>query len=121
MVKTIDHKDGNSYPVAFGMMALSELCEIEKISLGELNSLSQNMRMSFAITLVYLGLKHGTRKARKEDSKIPAFSKSMEDCADLIDEDLEFLPKVMEVFADSMAFSKKNEGETTIQLQVQPE
>lgn len=93
---------GEKRPVKFGFAALMEFTEDNGYSLGDLDKLSESMKLKDAIYLVWCGLKHGARV-----EKMP-FNFSIEDIADWLDESPESMEKVLNVFSDS--FSASNEA-----------
>ena len=67
------------------------------------DKLGNDMSLDDAIQLIYAGLKDGSRVSGQECSL------SVDDVADLLDEDFEALNKVLEIFSNQ--FSAKFEGE----------
>lgn len=98
---------GNKLPCRFGFNALSEFCSNTNTSLADLDSIASNMSLESALALIYVGLKDGHRVKCKEDGKVTDFKYTMEDVADLIDEDWDVMAKVFEVFESMMGGKKK--------------
>ena len=94
--------NGKGYPVSFGFAALMTFTDQTGLSLNELDKLGDNMALSDALAMMWAGLKDGARKEKQ------AFSLTIEDVADMLDDDQEALGKVLEVFADS--FGEKQPG-----------
>lgn len=92
---------GNEMPVKYGFAALMEFTDIAGLSMNELESLGDTMNLKTAITLIWCGFKHGARAEKK------SFEMSIEDVADLLDEDMEAMEKVLSVFGDSFAKEEK--------------
>lgn len=95
---------GKAYPCNYGMAALSEFLDAEGLKLSDLSTFGQDMALSTALRLVYIGLKDGARKAKKE------FNLSFEDVCDLVDDDQELITRCMEVFVKSMPQAKPDAG-----------
>jgi hypothetical protein len=93
--------NGNRYPVRFGFNALREFASITGTTLSELQHLQKNITLDHAIKLVYCGFKDGARK-----DKMP-FSMSVEDIADLLDEDSSILEKAFETFNKQFSGNEK--------------
>ena len=92
---------GKEMPVKFGFAALMEFTDMLGLSMNELESLGDNMTLRTAVSLIWCGLKHGHRSER-----IP-FDLQIEDVADLLDQDIEAMEKVLAVFGDSFAKEEK--------------
>tara|TARA_Y100000361_G_C11134700_1_gene331149 strand:+ start:212 stop:556 length:345 start_codon:yes stop_codon:yes gene_type:complete len=85
-------------PLHYGFAALSQWCEISGLGLNDLTNIGNNISLKNAISLVYVGLKHGARKSKIE------FNYSMDDVADWIDtEGMDLFNEVMEIFSEQMA------------------
>mgnify|MGYP003133229946 CR=1 FL=1 len=89
--------NGKDYPVKYGFAALRAFTDKTNMSLGELSSLGENMTISQAIALVWAGLKDGARVMKQD------FNMTIDDVADLLDEDQEAMTKVLKVFELSMS------------------
>ena len=50
---------GEMRPIHFGFSALSQWCDISGLSLNDLGNIGDNLSLSNAIALIYVGLKHG--------------------------------------------------------------
>ena len=89
---------GQVRPLHFGFAALSEWCELSGFGIQDLSKIGENLSLSNAISLIYVGLKHGARKS-KED-----FNLTSDDIADCIyDEGMGVFNEAMEIFGKSMA------------------
>ncbi len=95
---------GQDYPVKYGFAALRAFSDATGTTLGDLSSLGDNMTITQAIALVWAGLKDGARVMKQD------FVLSIDDVADLMDEDEEAMAKVLEVFSESMAKPTKNKA-----------
>ena len=87
--------NGKGYPVSFGFAALMTFTDQTGLTLDELNTLGEQITLSTAVALMWAGLKDGARKEKLD------FLLTLEDVADLIDEDGDALGNVLEVFASS--------------------
>ena len=90
----INKKD---YPVRFGMNALRLFCKETNRKLTDLDKLGQDLSLDDACFLIKAGLTDGARKAGKE------FSLSVDDIADILDDDFDALQKVMDVFSEKFS------------------
>tara|TARA_Y100000004_G_scaffold141779_1_gene161257 strand:+ start:1932 stop:2264 length:333 start_codon:yes stop_codon:yes gene_type:complete len=95
---------GQDYPVKYGFAALRAFSDATGTTLGDLGSLGDNMSITQALALVWAGLKDGARVMNQE------FVLSIDDVADLMDEDDEAMTKVLKVFQDSLAKPTKSKG-----------
>jgi hypothetical protein len=86
---------GKEYAVKYGFAALMEFTDMLNISMNELESIGNNMSLTNAVSLIWCGLKHGARSEKKE------FGMAIEDVADLLDDDMKAMEKVLAVFAES--------------------
>ena len=89
--------NGESYPVRFGFAALMTFSKKTGIKLEDLDELSEGIDLYTAVALLWAGLKDGARKEKKQ------FTLSVEDIADLLDDDVEVLTTALELFAQSFA------------------
>ena len=88
---------GELRPIHFGFSALSQWCDISGLGLNDLGNIGDNLSLSNAISLIYVGLKHGARKT-KED-----FNYSTDDIGDWIDEEgMNVLTEAMDIFGEQM-------------------
>tara|TARA_R110002020_G_scaffold453764_1_gene668803 strand:- start:190 stop:522 length:333 start_codon:yes stop_codon:yes gene_type:complete len=85
------------YPIKFGFNSLRKYSAKTNTSLADLDKLGQEMNLDNALTLIYCGIEDGYR-ASKQD-----FDLTMDDLADLIDEDFDSIGRCMEVLAEQMA------------------
>lgn len=93
-------------PLHFGFAALAEWCDLSGKSLSDLGDIGSNMSLSQAINLIFCGLKHGSRKAKKE------FNVTIDDVADWIDDEgMDIFNEAMEIFGDCMSKMTKSENE----------
>lgn len=95
---------GQDYPVKYGFAALRAFSDATGTTLGDLGTLGDNMTITQALALVWAGLKDGARVMKKD------FVLTIDDVADLMDEDDEAMNKVLKVFQDSLAKPTKNKG-----------
>ena len=84
------------YPIKFGFNSLRKYSAKTNTSLADLDRLGQEMNLDNALTLIYCGIEDGYR-ASKQD-----FDLTMDDLADLIDEDFNAIGRCMEVLAEQM-------------------
>jgi len=87
--------NGAYYPVKFGFSALISFTDAAGLALEDLENLGDGMTLGTALTLVWAGLKDGARKEKQP------FDLTVEDVADLIDDDQEAINNVLELFAKS--------------------
>ncbi len=99
---------GQDYPVKYGFAALRAFSDATGTTLGDLGALGNNMTITQAIALVWAGLKDGARVTKQD------FVLSIDDVADLLDEDSEAMTKVLAVFEKSLAPSKANKGKKKV-------
>ena len=88
--------NNKSFPVKFGMAALSEFLDAENLQLGELDKIASNLTLTRALRLVHLGMKHGARVAGER------FELSFEDVCDLMDENPGLMQEVLDIFGKQM-------------------
>mgnify|MGYP003144145012 CR=1 FL=1 len=89
---------GQMRPIHYGFAALGEWCDLSGISLQELSKVGDNLSLTSAIQLIYCGLKHGSRRQKKD------FNYSCNDVADWIDEEgMDIFNDAMEIFTESLA------------------
>ena len=84
------------YPIKFGFNALRKYSSKTNTSLQDLDKLGVNMTLDNALTLIYCGIEDGYRAA-KQECKL-----SIDDLADLIDNDYDSIAKAMEILAEQM-------------------
>ena len=89
--------NGESYPLRYGFAALMTFSKKTGINLEELEALSEGIDLYTAVALLWSGLKDGARKEKKQ------FNLSVEDIADLLDDDVDVLTTALELFAKSFA------------------
>jgi hypothetical protein len=89
------------FPIRFGMNALRIYCKKTNTSLQDLDKLGQDISLDNACQLILAGLQDGARVAGKD------FDLTVEDIADILDDDMEALQKCFDVFAEQ--FSAKFE------------
>ena len=92
---------GKNYPIKYGFNALRIFTAETGISFQDIGKLSEGINLEQAICLMYAGLKDGARVERVE------FHLTIDDIADLLDQDQEALNKCMQVFARSFADAGK--------------
>jgi len=91
------------YPVKYGFNALRIFCKESGIELQDIEKIAQSMSLDHAINLVWAGLKDGARVEKIE------FDLTIEDVADMMDEDNTVITQCMELFIAS--FVKPNSEE----------
>ncbi len=96
--------DGKDYPIRFGMNALRIYCKQTNRSLQDLDKLGHNMGLDDACHLILAGLQDGARVAGKD------FDLTIEEIADILDEDFQALQKCFDVFAEQFSAKSKDEG-----------
>jgi len=84
------------YPIKFGFNSLRKYSAKTNTSLQDLDKLGVNMNLDNALTLIFCGIEDGYRAAKQE------FSLTMDDLADLIDDDFDAIGRCMEVLAEQM-------------------
>ena len=92
--------NGKDYPVKYGFAALRLFTEATGTNLKELQKLGEEITMTQALALIWAGLKDGARVMKVD------FNLSIDEVADLIDEDQEAMNRVLEVFQESLAPEK---------------
>ena len=92
--------NGKDYPFKYGMAALRAFSDATGITLGELGSIGSNMTITQALALVWAGLKDGARVTQKD------FKLSIDDVADMLDDDEDAMTKVLAVFEHSLGKKK---------------
>ncbi len=95
---------GQDYPVKYGFAALRAFSDATGTTLGDLGNLGDNMTITQALALVWAGLKDGARVMKQD------FVLTIDDVADLMDEDDEAMNKVLKVFQDSLAKLQRAKG-----------
>lgn len=93
----------NTYPVKYGFNALRLFCNASGIELQELEKLGESITFDYAINLVWAGLKDGARVEKQ------SFDLTVEDVADLLDQDPSLINQCVELFTAS--FIKPASGE----------
>ena len=92
------------FPIRFGMNALRIYCKKTNTSLQDLDKLGQDISLDNACQLILAGLQDGARVAGKD------FDLTVEDIADILDDDMEALQKCFDVFADQFAAKFEQKG-----------
>ena len=87
--------NGKQYPVKYGFNALRLFSNETGIGLNELTQLQDSMSIDHAIALIWAGLKDGARVEKIE------FEMSMDDVADLLDEDATLIEQCVAYFVES--------------------
>jgi hypothetical protein len=98
--------NGKDYPVKYGFAALRIFTEATGTNLKGLQALGEEITMTQALALIWAGLKDGARVMNVE------FNLSIDEVADLIDEDQEAMNRVLAVFQESLAPEKKGKRKT---------
>lgn len=93
---------GQDYPVKYGFAALRAFSDITGTTLGDLGKLGDEMTITQAIALVWAGLKDGARVMKQD------FVLTLDDVADLMDEDADAMAKVLKIFEKSLTKPAKN-------------
>ena len=86
----------NTYPVKYGFNALRLFCNASGIELQELEKLGESITFDYAINLVWAGLKDGARVEKQN------FDLTVEDVADLLDQDPSLINQCVELFTASV-------------------
>tara|TARA_R100001443_G_C3362866_1_gene179381 strand:+ start:1718 stop:2044 length:327 start_codon:yes stop_codon:yes gene_type:complete len=89
------------YPIKFGFNALRKYSSKTNTSLQDLDKLGDNMTLDSALTLIYCGIEDGYRAAKQE------FDLTIDDLADLIDNDYDSIGRAMEILAEHMGGSNE--------------
>ena len=92
------------YSIRFGMNALRMYCKQTNKSLADLEKLGNDMSLDDACQLILAGLRDGARVAGKD------FDLSVEDIADILDDDFEALQKCLNVFSEQFSAKYNTEG-----------
>ena len=92
------------HPIKFGFSALAKYSKKTNTSLQQLGKIGDDMTLSDALTLIYCGLEDGYRAA-KQDCNI-----SIDDLADMIDGDFDFITRAMNIFAEQMGGNKEKKA-----------
>lgn len=87
--------NGKEYPVKYGFNALRLFSNQTGISLDQLSQLQDSMSIDYAIALIWAGLKDGARVEKIE------FDMTMDDVADLLDEDQSIIEQCVAYFVES--------------------
>jgi len=87
--------NGKDYPVRFGMNSLR---------LADLDKLGEGISLDDACYLILNGIKDGSRVSGQECSL------SVDDVADMLDEDFDALNKVLEIFSSQFSAKFETEG-----------
>jgi len=95
--------NGTDYPVKYGFNALRLFSNQTGIGLDELSKLQDSMSIDYAIALIWAGLKDGARVEKIE------FNMTMDDVADLLDEDQTIIEQCVAYFVES--FIKPSDAE----------
>ena len=88
--------NNKKYPIKFGFNALRKYSTKTNTTLQDLDKLGSDMTLDDALTLIYCGVEDGYRAA-KQKCEI-----SIDDLADLIDNDYDSIGKAMEILAEQM-------------------
>ena len=88
--------NNKKYPIKFGFNALRKYSSKTNTTLQDLDKLGNNMTLDNALNLIYCGIEDGYRAA-KQECKI-----TIDDLADLIDNDYDSIAKAMEILAEQM-------------------
>jgi len=88
--------DNKKHPIKFGFNALRKYSSKTNTTLQDLDKLGNNMTLDNALNLIYCGIEDGYRAA-KQECKI-----TIDDLADLIDNDYDSIAKAMEILAEQM-------------------
>ena len=83
-------------PIKFGFGALAKYSKITNTTLQDLDKLGIDMTLDGALNLIYCGIEDGHRAAKQE------FELTIDDLADLIDNDFDCIGKAMEILAEQM-------------------
>lgn len=100
--------NGKDYPVRFGFNALRIFTEKTNKTLADLERIGEDISLNDAIYLIWSGIIDGARKSGRVDLK----DLSVEDVADFIDEDMDTLQKVLDVFSKQFTAKTSNEGKS---------
>ena len=91
------------YPIKFGFNALRKYSAKTNTSLQDLDKLGQEMSLDSALTLIHCGIEDGYRSAKQHCQL------TLDDLADLIDEDFDSISRCVEVLAEQMGGSEKKQ------------
>lgn len=94
--------NGKEYPVKYGFNALRLFSNQTGIALDQLAQLQDSMSIDYAIALIWAGLKDGARVEKIE------FNMTLDDVADLLDEDATLIEQCVAYFVES--FAKPTDG-----------
>ena len=96
--------NGKDYPVRFGMNSLRMFCKDTGRSLADLDKLGEGISLDDACYLILNGIKDGSRVSGQECSL------TVDDVADMLDDDFEALNKVLEIFSTQFSAKFETEG-----------
>jgi len=96
--------NGKDYPVRFGMNSLRMFCKDTGRSLADLDKLGEGISLDDACYLILNGIKDGSRVSGQECSL------TVDDVADMLDEDFDALNKVLEIFSTQFSAKFETEG-----------
>ncbi len=92
---------GTKRPVNFGMWALGEFERETGVKLAQLQTAGADLGILEMVNLLYYGLKHGARVAKKD------FPYTPEDVADWLDQDPNATTRILEVFTATLPADEK--------------
>ena len=87
---------GKARPIKYGFAALRAFGDATGLTLKDINAIGEDISFTQAIALVWAGMKDGARVTKEP------FILTLDDVADLLDEDNDALGRVLEVFASSL-------------------
>jgi hypothetical protein len=90
-----------SYPVKFGFNALRHFTDLTGMTLNEISNIANDLNLSHAIILIYVGLKDGARVTQEK------FELSIDDIGDMLDDDNTIIEKMMSIFSKQMSGKSK--------------
>ena len=85
------------FPIRFGFAALRKFSLKTNTTLADLDKLGTEMTLDAALQLIYCGIEDGYRKSKQEIEIA-----SVDELADLIDDDFDAIGRCMEVLAEMM-------------------
>jgi len=92
------------FPIRFGMNALRIYCKKTNTSLQDLDKLGEDLSLDKACQLILAGLQDGARVAGKD------FDLTVEDIADILDDDMEALQKCFDIFGEQFSAKFESKG-----------
>ena len=85
---------GKEYYIRFGFNALRIFSNENNLSLSDMDKLGNEISLQQTLSLIHVGFREGSRKMKQE------FTMSIDDVADLLDNDPTIMQRCMEIFQE---------------------